>query len=183
MDNISKELDLSISIDGKVICELNPKITQETIIKSVNDIKQQLLDNGVSQEKVFDVYDASIEILQNILKYSYGNNVDKDKKREADGQFIASYDSSNQTITIISSNNISSAQVETIKKRIDEVTGLDEKALKKLLREKMRSKRDGHADGAGLGFATIATKVIQPIEVTFKNISADIVQFTLKIKI
>ncbi len=183
MNEISKEVELSISIDDKVICNLTPKITQESIVLSVKDIKQQLQDNGVSSEKVFDVYDTSIEILQNILKYSYGNTITEDKKREADGKFTVSYNSSKQSITINSSNNISSDQVETIKKRIDEVSGLDEKSLKKLLREKMRSKRDGHANGAGLGFATIATKVIQPIEVGFNNISDEVVEYTLKIKI
>lgn len=183
MNNISKEIELLISIDDKIICTLHPKITQESIIASVKDIKQQLLDNGVSGEKVFDVYDISIEILQNILKYSYGNKITKDKKREADGHFIVSYNSLNKTITISSSNNISSDKVETIKKRVDEVTGLDIKSLKKLLREKMRSKRDGHENGAGLGFATIATKVTQPIEVEFKTLSDEIVQYTLKIKI
>lgn len=183
MSNISKKVELLISIDDKIICTLYPKITQQSIITSVKNIKHQLLNSGVSVEKVFDIYDTSIEILQNILKYSYGNKISKDKKREADGQFILSYNSSDQTITINSSNNISTAQVETIKKRVNEVTGLDVKSLKKLIREKMRSKRDGHENGAGLGFATIATKVSQPIKVEFKTISAEIVEYTLKIKI
>ena len=183
MDNISKEVELSIKIDDKIICKLHPKITQETIIKSVKDIKQQLLDHGISQEKVFDVYDVSIEILQNILKYSYGNKITKDKKREADGKFIASYNSSNQTISITGSNLINKAQVETIKERVQEVAGLDKKALKKLLKEKMRSKRDGHANGAGLGFATMASKVVEPVKVEFEEILDDVIRYTLKIKI
>jgi hypothetical protein len=133
------------------------------------------LYNGLDKEKIFNIYDISIEMLQNILKYSYGNKVDENKKREADGKFILSYDSSIQKVTICSCNLISSSQVETIKQRVDEIKGLNEKELRKLLRAKMKSKKDGHENGAGLGFATIATKVSKPIRVDFQEILEDMV--------
>ena len=141
---IEKELELCIKIDEKVIVELNSKITQESIITTVKNIKQKLLENGVETEKVFSVYDISIEMLQNILKYSYGNKIYEDKKREADGKFILKYDSVTKEIILCSCNFVSLSQVEIIKQRVDEVTGLDEKELRKLLRVKMKSKRDGH---------------------------------------
>ena len=179
--NQEKELKLCIKIDEKVISELSSKITQENIISTVQSMKQQLLDNDMDKEKIFNIYDVAIEMLQNILKYSYGNKVDENKKREADGKFILSYDSSIQKVTICSCNLISSKQVETIKQRVDEIKGLNEKELRKLLRIKMKSKRDGHENGAGLGFATIATKISKPISVEFENVLEDVVKYKLEV--
>jgi len=142
--NQEKELELCIKIDEKVIVELNSKITQESIITTVKNIKQKLIDYGVDAGKVFSVYDISIEMLQNILKYSYGNKIYEDKKREADGKFILKYDSVTKEIILCSCNFVSLSQVEIIKQRVDELKGLDEKELRKLLRVKMKSKRDGH---------------------------------------
>jgi UDP-N-acetylglucosamine 2-epimerase len=183
METIEKELELCIKIDEKTINELSSKITQKNIITTVQSIKQQLLDSGMDKEKIFNIYDVAIEMLQNILKYSYGNKIDENKKREADGKFTLSYDSSTQEVIICSCNLISSSQVETIKQRVDEVKGLNEKELRKLLRTKMKSKRDGHANGAGLGFATIATKTSKPICVEFENILEGVVKYRLEVAI
>ena len=45
----------------------------------------------------------------------------------------------------------------------------------------MKSKRDGHKNGAGLGFATIATKISKPISVEFENILEDVVKYRLEV--
>jgi len=180
---IEKELELCIKLDDKTISELSSKVTQKNIISTVQDIKQKLLDNNLDMEKVFIVYDVSIEILQNILKYSYGNKIDENKKREADGRFALSYDSQTQEITICSCNLITISQVEIIKQRIDEVSGLSEKELRKLLRVKMKSKKDNHDGGAGLGFATIATKISKPLSIEFTEILNDVVKYKLKLVI
>ena len=179
--NNEKELELCIKIDDNTISQLSSKITQENIITTVQDIKQQLLDNSIDKEKVFNIYDISIEMLQNILKYSYGNQIDENKKRAADGKFTLAYDSTTNEVTVSSCNLISSTQVETINQRVDEVAELTEKELRKLLRTKMKSKRDGHENGAGLGFATIATKISQPIKVEFEDILEGVVKYRLEV--
>ena len=181
--NQEKELELCIKIDEKVISELSSKITQKNIIATVQLIKQQLLDNDMDKEKVFNIYDVAIEMLQNILKYSYGNKIGENKTREADGRFVLSYDSSTQEVTVCSCNLISSSQVDIIKQRADEVEGLNEKELRKLLRIKMKSKRDGHENGAGLGFATIATKISKPINIEFENILENVIKYRLEVVI
>ena len=181
--NQEKDLELCIKIDEKVISELSSKITQENIINTVQDIKQQLLDNGLDKEKIFNIYDVSIEMLQNILKYSYWNKVDENKKREADGKFILSYDTTTREVILCTCNLVSFSQVEIIKQRIDEVSGLTEKELRKLLRAKMKSKKDGHENGAGLGFTTIATKISEPIRVEFKEILEDVLKYKLEVVI
>ncbi len=181
--NEEKELELCIKIDDNTISKLSSKITQENIITTVQNIKQQLLDNCMDKEKVFNIYDISIEMLQNILKYSYGNQIDEQHKRAADGKFTLSFDSTKNEVIVASCNLISLTQAETIRQRVDEVAGLDEKALRKLLRAKMKSKRDNHENGAGLGFATIASKISQPLEVEFEEILDGVMKYKLVVVI
>lgn len=177
----TKNLELYMDIDNKLLSELHPKITQKNIILTVQDIKKQLLENNVDKDKVFNIYDVSIEILQNILKYSYGNIADENNKRQADGDFRVSFYSTTSEIMITSSNLITAAQAEVIKERIEEVKGLNEKELRKLIRLKMKTKKDGHENGAGLGFATIASKISKPLSVEFETILDDVIKYKLKI--
>ena len=43
----------------------------------------------------------------------------------------------------------------------------------------MKSKRDGHDNGAGLGFATIATKITEPIKINFEKILENVTKYNL----
>jgi len=179
---VTKELEICISVDEHNVSVLSPKVTQESIIKTVQNIKQKLLDNNVEKEKVFDVYDISIELLQNILKYSYGNKIDENKKREADGKFVLKYNTKSDEIIICCCNLVTLSQVETIKQREKEVEGLDKKALRKLIRAKMKSKKDGHDHGAGLGFATVASKVSE-MAIEFDKVLDNVMRYKIEIVI
>ncbi len=128
---------------------------------------------------MLDIYDISIEILQNMLKYSYGNKVDESKKREADGKFSLIYSTVTGKTTLHACNLVSASQQEVIRQRIDEVDGLDERALKKLIRTKMKTGKDRHMYGAGLGFATIALKTSEPLDVRFEEVLDNVVKYRL----
>lgn len=179
----TKNIEISIAVDTKIVTRLNPIITQKNIIETVQNIKEKLLNNNFDKAKVFQVYDLSVEVLQNILKYSSAVRIAEDKTREADGEFILSYDTLTHKINIKSSNLIQKSQVALIKEKINEVQGLDAKDLKKLLREKMRTRRDNHANGAGLGFATIASKATEDLEVKFEELENNLFRYSLKIVI
>jgi len=181
MQNIMEKLNLCIVVDKKIIYECNEKITQENIIKSAKKIKSQLINKKISKEKIDAIYEISIEILQNILKYSYGNKIDADKIREADGKFGVTYDSAKDIITLKSCNLINSDKVELIKQRVQEVSGLNEEELRKLFRQKMKTKKDNHDNGAGLGFITIARKVSEPINVEFEPIINGVEKYSLEV--
>ena len=45
----------------------------------------------------------------------------------------------------------------------------------------MKSKRDNHDHGAGLGFATIATKISNPLKVEFETIFTNVVKYKLTV--
>jgi len=70
-----------------------------------------------------------------------------------------------------------------LEKKLEETKDLDSSSLRKLAREKMRSKVDNHVRGAGLGFITIAQKVILPMQMNFTSYKDDILVYKLKLVI
>ena len=175
-----KNLEICMSVDEENFFTLSPSVTQENIIATVTKIKTELLDHGIDKEKVFDTYDIVIELLQNILKYSYGNKIDENKKREADGMFVLTYDTHTKEITICCCNLVKSSQAEVIKQREAEIEGVDHKGLRKLLRAKMKSRRDGHDHGAGLGFATVASKV-STFNIEFEKVLDNVLRYKIEV--
>jgi len=181
MDRAKKIQNISVVANEIILYELDSKISQESIILSVKIIKNKLEAYKVEKEKIHNICEISIEMLQNILKYSYGKKKCDDKKNEADGVFIVKYNTEDNIVTIISTNLIDKKQEDIINQRIQEVSKLDEKAMNKIFIGKMRSKKDNHKNGAGLGFITMAQKIINPIETKFEYILGDILRYTLKV--
>ena len=177
-----KDLKINMEVNGKIIYELSPTITQKSIIDTVQLVKQKLIEYEIDKNKMLDVYDISIEILQNILKYSYGNIIKEDNTRKADGIFNLTYDTNTKEIIINGYNLVVQDQIEILKQRYEEIKHLDKKGLRKLLREKARSRKDGHKDGAGLGLATIASKA-QSISIDFESVLPNVYKYMLEVKI
>jgi len=182
MKEDSKEVELSVSVDEYVIATIK-KITQESIIATAKNIKKTLLEHNIENEKVLSVYEATIEILQNILKYAYGRKIDENKTREADGEFSLTYNRMKNEITLSATNLITTSQQKLIEQRINEIKDLNEKELRKYIREKLRSRRHIHADGSGFGFATIIAKAKNTPDITFEPLFGNVVKYSLKLVI
>ena len=176
-----KDLTLCLEIDDKVIYEFDDIVNEENMIESAKYIEELLKKNNAKPDKIQNVFVLLIEVMQNILNYSYGAIVLEDNKKEAFGMLIISYRSQNDTYTLQSCNLITKAQENEIRNKLEAVEGLDSTALRKLARDKMRSKEDKHQKGAGLGFILMARKCIEPIEVDFIPWKEDIIQYKLKL--
>lgn len=179
-DNI-KNLKLCLKIDEKVIYEFSEKINEQSIIKSATYIEKLLIENNVESEKIKIVFELMVEVMQNMLNYSHGNIDLDNNKKEAYGTFVLSYDSKNNTYMLQSCNLIKSKQEDSIKGKLDSISGLDNQELRKLAREKMKSKEDNHKKGAGLGFIMMARKCSAPIQAEFIPYEKGIVQYILKL--
>ena len=178
-----KDLKLCLEIDDKVIYEFDDIVNEENMIKSAKYIEELLHKNNAKPGKIQNVFVLLIEVMQNILNYSYGTVVLKDNKREAFGMLIISYKSQNDTYTLQSCNLIEKTQEDKIRKKLEAVEGLDSTELRELARDKMRSKEDNHQKGAGLGFILMARKCIEPIEVNFSPWKDGILHYQLKLTI
>ncbi len=155
-----ENLKLCLEIDDKTIYEFNDKINEKNIVEAAKYIEELLKQNNTSSKKIQDVFELLVEVMQNILNYSHGSTTLKDNKREAYGILSLSYTSDTDIYILQSCNVIAKEQENIIKEKLKSLEGLDDKALRKLAREKMRSREDNHDKGAGLGFIMMAKKCI-----------------------
>lgn len=166
-----------LQIDQKRVYEFGHVINQENIINIIQTLESSLVH--VPQEKIENITKVMIEILQNILSYAFDAKELENKKRESQATFIIIVDRNSNRYMIKSSNLIKSSQQKIIQQKINEVDGLSELELRTKIKEKMRSKRDLHSRGAGLGFLTIALRVTQSIQTEFLPFKDDISEFIL----
>lgn len=165
---LKEKLQACIKIDELTIFELDGKINEHNIVKSAKDIEQLLIEHQAKPEKIQNVFELTIELMQNMLNYSYANIELENNKREAYGCYSVSYHYENDSYTLQSCNLITSAQVSAIKDKLAQLKGLDKKALSKLFREKMRSQESKHDKGAGLGFLMMARKCNSTFKAKFE---------------
>jgi len=177
-----KNLNICLKIDKDTIYHFDEVINEQNIINSVKNIEEQLKQNGACAKKIQDIFETVIEIMQNMLNYSYGNKDLPNNKKEAKGNFTLSYYTDTDKYIIQSCNLIDSKQEDVIKDKILVLKDLDHKELRKLARQKMRDRTDNHSKGAGLGFITIAKKVTKPIKATFVKVDENIKQFRLELE-
>jgi len=178
--NESQNINLEVKINNKIIFEMTDKIDHEKLIYTVNTIENVLLENSVKQSKIRSINELTIEILQNIINYAHTCT-----KKEYTSNFKIYYSTNNDEYILESTNIIAKSKKETILERANNVINLDKDELRKLLREKMRSKKDLHEFGAGLGFIVMARKASKNIEVSFEKYEADedLLKFNLKLHV
>lgn len=174
-------LKVCVKINSNTIYEHNEKINENAITKSALNIEKILVEYKADVDKVRGIYEITVEIMQNILNYSYDRKKIANNKMEANGTYLVSYNSEYDTYIIESCNLIEVSQENKIKKIITSLEGLDEKGLRRLARQSMREKVNNHAKGAGLGLIMMAKYSSKPIETTFKDIEDDIKSFKMKL--
>jgi len=180
MCTTDEKLNICLIVDDGVIYEFNKTINENSIIHTAKSIEDILINNNAKASKIKNVYEILIEIMQNILNYSYGNIDLSDNRKEATGSISLSYKSEKDVYLLQTCNLVDADQKEEIKDRLYKVRDLDDKQLRKLARQKMRSREDNHEKGAGLGFITIARKCSEPIFVEFTDIGNKIEQVIFK---
>ena len=178
-----ENIKMCLTIDENTIYEFYEKINEESMIKSAKHIEKILHQNNAQPDKIQNVFELMIEVMQNMLNYSYGNVELENNKREANGILILSYNTIDDTYILQSCNLITKSQEETIRAKVDEIKGLNDKELRKLGREKMRSKVHHHEKGAGLGYIMMAKKCTEPISIDFLHFKDEIMQYKLKLVI
>jgi len=180
MCSTDDKLNVCLTIDDSVIYDFHKTINEGSIIETAKSIEKILTDSNAKASKIQNVYEILIEIMQNILNYSYGNIDLPNNKREATGSISLSYSSEKDAYLLQTCNLIETKREDEIQNRLYQVRDLDDKQLRKLARQKMRSREDNHEKGAGLGFITVARKCSEPIEVQFIFVSDRVKQVLFK---
>lgn len=176
-------LDLKIEIDDLVIMDFKGIVTQNSIVDLTKTIEATLLDFDEEETKVRKIFEIIIEIMQNILSYSYdsidlGNNTFQSR-----GHIKIALNQTTHIYTINSGNLIRKNKKETITESLEEANSLDADGLKELYKKRRKDRSRNHARGAGLGFLDMARKSKNKLGFDFCENDEDSLMFELYIKI
>jgi hypothetical protein len=177
-----RDIKICIKIDNNIIYKFSGKVNEQIMINSANNIEKLLIDNGAKKDKIQNVFELFIETVQNILNYSYKNPLNSSRK-EVLCNFSLLYCTKNDTYILESCNLIEKTQQAIIEFKIKSLENLDDKALRKLIRKKSRSKEDSHDNGAGLGYIMMTKKSSLPISIQFSPYEEGILQYKQKLVI
>lgn len=179
---MNSKINLCLSIDGNNIYEFSGKMNEQNMIKGANYIEKLLIENAASRDKIQNVFELFIETMQNILTYS-SNSVELNNKKEVTCDCTLSYFTVDNTYILASCNLIHKHQKELIEERINAISSLDKKSLRKLIRKNSRSQEKKHEYGAGLGYILMTLKSILPIEISFTDYNNETFKYKQKLVI
>ena len=179
---MDRDVKICIKIDGIIIYEFSGRVNEKIMISSDNNIERLLMEKGAKKEKVQNVFELFIETVQNILNYSYNVKLNSNKK-EVFCNFSLLYSTRDDIYILESCNLIEEAQKEVIEFKLKSLENLDDKALRRLIRKKSRSREDRHDRGAGLGYIMMTSKSSLPISVYFTPYREGILKYKQKLVI
>lgn len=165
--DIYNDVTICIQVDEKTIYTFSGKMDEAKMIESANHIEKLLIQNGAKKDKIQNVFELFIETIQNMLNYAYNSMKLKNNKREVFCNFSLSYFTEKNLYRLESCNLISVEQRDVIEYKVKSIKKLDDASLRKLIRQKSRSKVDNHDKGAGLGYIIMTRKSSSPIEIEF----------------
>jgi len=180
---MSPNLKIFIQIDNNTIYEFQGRINERIMIECANHIEKLLIENKVKKEKVQNIFELFIETVQNILNYSYNTVHLSDAHKETSCYFTLSYITNQETYILDSCNLIKNNQKRVIEKKINFLKDFNNDNLRKLIRQKGRSKEDSHSNGAGLGYIMMTKKSSSPIEISFIPYHKDILIYKQRLYI
>jgi len=176
-------LDLKVEINDVVIMSFEGLITQKSIVDLAKTVEATLFSFDEEEMKVRSIFEIMIEILQNMLSYSYDSIDLGDNTFQSSGEIRISLNRNSHTYFIKSGNLIDINKQEFIKSSLDEINSFSPEELKEVYKERRRSRRKNHGRGAGLGFLDIAKKSKNKIEYQFFENDENSLMFKLHVKL
>jgi len=180
---MNTDLSICIHIDDKTIYKFSGRIDEQTMVQCANHIESLLINNGAKIDKIQNVFELFVETMQNMLNYAYNSRQLDNNKKEVSCNFSLSYFTEKNLYILNSCNLIQRTQKEVIEHKLESIKNLDDASLRKLIRQKSRSKEDNHDNGAGLGYIIMARKSTAPIEIEFVPYQKDILTYRQKLTI
>ena len=171
--------------ENNIILLFEGKMSQVILSALVDMLKEKLSDsdednNGQKEYLVRKVYAIFVELAQNVQNHSY----ERDGIGSASvGTGIILMRENEDFFTITSGNVLSTPDAEQLRQNCHYLNGLDEEALKKLYKEKLRAPRPGGGKGAGIGLIDIKRKSENPLETSIQAIDEQTVFFALSVNI
>jgi len=167
------ENDASLNkLDHSDIIYARDDLISQNFVSKIEDIinfELQKYDSKVSENIKLKLFGVVIEQLQNVMSYS--NNINKKDKLtyESKAEFILGYSISKNKYFSKTVNQIKSSHKDKIISKLDNLNALKSAEIRKLTRELLRSGKNAHSRGAGIGFLEMAKRSSEKLYYDFKN--------------
>ncbi len=168
--NISKIR--KIMNDEGVVFSFSGLISQTLTSFMLETAKTQLEISGENSKMVRSMFHIAIEQLQNVMSYSKEKDINKGNRYTSPGILVIGFNEEKQKYYVNSSNEIFEEDKVILRTKLDLIISLEKDALRKLLREKLRSAEDVHDRGAGVGFIEMAKRSSEKLEYSFEEIDS-----------
>jgi hypothetical protein len=171
--------------ENNIILLFEGRLSQGMLVVLVDMLKEKLsaaeeTERDHRQYLVRKVYAIFVELAQNVQNHS----CEKEKVGDASiGSGIILMRENADCFTIISGNALAVAEAHKLKDYCDYINGLNEDALKKLYKEKLRAARREGEKGAGIGLIEIKRKADSPLDAAIQALDEQTVFFTLSVNI
>jgi hypothetical protein len=145
----------------------------DSILKLVESGILELGDKRVVMKRVCSML---IELLQNISIHGA-----RDRSGHMHSYLIVVKTA--KSYKLYSANLVLAEDLESLKKRMEEITMMDETTLRKLYIEILCNEEFSHKGGAGLGLITIAKRASKDIRYNLQSIDEHFGYFTLEVEV
>ncbi len=142
--------------------------------------KMKLADAGAST--VLRVFSMLVEQAQNIIHYSaekFPSDGTEEKGQKLRLGLIAVGHEKDHYF-VLCGNKIRNADIEPLKRHLENIQGMDKGELKTYYKEKRRQPPVDSGKGAGLGFLEMAKRASEPIQFEFEKIDDDFSFFSIQ---
>lgn len=131
-------------------------LTQPLIASMTDALEKEAAQNDIGIKVAGNIFTIFIEMAQNMM--NYGKRHPQWNKNRQNGLIVVGITGDAGDYFVASRNLVSNADRDKIDARMQQIEGLDKARLRELYREKRKSGRDKHAQGAGIGFIEIARR-------------------------
>jgi len=172
----TKEIKMLINDGGIIFMAHIGFMSQSLLAGMIESLKKKETLEGIPSKISHSMFIILIEMMQNIIKYSKIEPVDKNNIN-SNGLILVGRDKKNNYF-VHSQNIVTFKDSIKITKIIDEMNALTEDQIKQKYRELRRSAINAHPRGAGIGFYEIAKRA-SSIKYDFIEIDSERCNFNL----
>ncbi len=179
---LDQTLELKHNFDSNgILLAFSGAISQPVLSGFAKGMEIKLANLGVETRVVRTIFEVLIEMMQNVLNYSYDSRDIGQNMFESSGIVVVGLNQEINKYFIMSGNRIAKGKKTNLTAKINNLNTLDAEALKDLYRERRRGRQDVHSRGAGLGLIDLARKSSEKLEYKFVELDHESMFFSLKV--
>lgn len=153
-----------------IIFSFSGIVSQSILVGIVETVKNELKSHGTDESVVNSIFLIVIEQMQNIMSYASDKKELSKNRFASAGITVIGYDEQLEKYFVASSNKILPTDKDKVTQKLEKINSLDSKEQRKYLREMLRSGKDTHDRGAGVGFIEMAKRSSEKLQYKFSSL-------------